>query len=127
MTMEINEISGIILDCSYRIHSKLGPGLLESVYEECLAYELNKNGLSFHRQLGLPLVYDTIQLDCGYRCDFIVEDKIVIELKAVEAFNDVHMAQVLTYLKLTKCQLGLLINFNVAIMKNGFKRVALNL
>ena len=127
MTMEINEISGIILDCSYRIHSKLGPGLLESVYEECLAYEFKRNNLKFQRQLGLPLVYDDIQLECGYRCDFLVEDKIVIELKAVDALNEVHMAQVLTYLKLTKCPLGLLINFNVATIKNGFKRVALNL
>ena len=127
MTMEINEISGIILDCSYRIHSRLGPGLLESVYEECLAYELKKNKLIFQRQMGLPLVYDSIKLDCGYRCDFVVEDKIVIELKAVEALNDVHLAQVLTYLKLTNCPLGLLINFNVAKMKEGFKRVALNL
>lgn len=127
MTMEINKTSGIILDCSYRIHSKLGPGLLESVYEECLAYELRKNNLRFQRQLGLPLIYDNIHMDCGYRCDFIVEDKIVIELKAVEALNDVHLAQTLTYLKLTNCPLGLLINFNVAKLKDGFKRVALNL
>ena len=113
-----------ILDCSFTVHTELGPGLLESAYEECLFYELKQNGLKVEKQKALPLVYKEIKLDAGYRIDLLVENKVIVELKAIEGnFHDVHLAQTLTYLKLGKFKLGLLINFNVPLLKNGIRRV----
>jgi len=103
----------------------MGPGLLESAYKECLYYELGSCGFSVEKEKALPLIYKNIRMEAGYRVDLMVEKKIIIEIKAVEAFTDVHMAQVLTYLKLSGCKLGLLMNFNVADMKNGIKRIIL--
>ena len=122
-----NEISGVIVGCALKIHKALGPGLLESAYEECLYYELDKEGLLVEKQKPLPLVYENVKLDVGYRVDLLVENKVIIEIKSVEALNDVHLAQVLTYLKLSGCKLGLLINFNVSLIKNGIRRVVNNL
>jgi GxxExxY protein len=121
--MTENELSKIIVDCCFKIHSKLGPGLLESVYEEVLAYELRKHGLLYTRQEGVPVLYDEIKLDIGFRADIIVEDKIVIEIKSVETITPVHYKQVLTYLRLTGIKLGLLVNFNGALIKDGIKRI----
>ena len=117
------EIFKLILDCAFKVHSALGPGLLENAYEECLMYELVRTGLKVERQKVLPLVYEEVVLDAGYRIDLLVEDSIIIEIKAVEELSDVHLAQILTYLKLSKCKLGLLVNFNVKFLKNGIKRV----
>ena len=111
------------LDCSFKVHTELGPGLLESSYEACLAHELKKAGLKVEVQKPLPLIYDDIKLEVGYRIDLFVENELIIELKAVEALNDLHLAQVLTYLKLSNKKLGLLINFNVKSLKLGIKRV----
>jgi GxxExxY protein len=123
--MHINDLSHQIIGCAMRIHSQLGPGLLESAYEECMAYELSKAGLPFEKQKGLPLVYETVRLDCGYRVDFIVAGQIIVEIKSVDAVHDVHVAQVLTYLKLARSPLALLINFNVAHLRDGIRRFAL--
>ena len=123
--MTEDEISKIILDCAFKVHSALGPGLLESVYRECLAYELIKTGLSIEKEKPLPLVYEEVRLECGFRIDILVENKVVIELKTVEAFNDVHIAQTLTYMKLSGCHLGLLLNFYTKSLKNGIKRLIL--
>jgi len=112
-----------VLDCSFKIHSSLGPGLLESAYEECLFYEIQKTGLHVEKQKALPLVYEEVKLDAGYRIDLLVENKIIVEIKSVEALSDVHLAQILTCLKLSGCHLGLLANFNVKHLKNGIKRV----
>lgn len=125
--MRENELSRIVFDCALKVHQSLGPGLLESAYEECLFYELKKIGLSTEKQKPLPLIYEKVKLDIGYRLDIIIENKLIIEIKSVEALNDVHFAQLLTYLKLTNCKLGLLINFNVSLIKNGIKRVVNNL
>ena len=125
--MTENELSKIVFDCALKVHQSLGPGLLESAYEECLFYELRKIGLNVEKQKPLPLIYEEVKLDVGYRIDIIVENKLIIENKSVEALNDVHFAQLLTYLKLTNCKLGLLINFNVSLIKNGVKRVVNNL
>ncbi len=121
--MNKEEIFKKILDCAFRIHTELGPGLLESTYEECLYYELNQTGLQVEKQKVLPIVYKEVKLDAGYRIDLLVENSIVIELKSVESLNDVHFAQILTYLKLSGCKLGLLANFNVRHLKDGIKRV----
>ncbi len=121
--MHENELSEIIIGAAINVHKNLGPGLLESAYEECLYYELNKNGLKVEKQKPMPLIYDDVKLDIGYRLDIMVENKVVIEIKSVEALNDVHLAQVLTYLKLSNCKLGLLINFNVSKLVNGIRRV----
>ena len=121
--MTENELSKIIIGSAIKVHSTLGPGLLESVYEQCLCYELTKFELQFERQKAIPLVYKEEKLECGFRCDLIVEGKLIIEVKAVDALNDVHFAQVLTYLKLTDVKLGLLINFKVIKLKDGLKRV----
>jgi GxxExxY protein len=118
-----NEISKVIVNCAYKVHTALGPGLLESSYQECLFYELQKEGLNVEKQRPLPLIYKEVKLDIGYRVDFFVNGKVIIEIKSVEALNDVHMAQILTYLKLSGCKLGLLINFNMALIKNGIRRV----
>ena len=121
--MHENEISKIIFDLGLKIHKNLGPGLLESAYEECLFYEISKAGLFVEKQKPMPLIYDEVKLDVGYRIDIMVERKLVIEIKSVEALNDIHLAQVLTYLKLSQCKLGLLINFNTILFKNGIKRI----
>lgn len=110
-----------------KIHQALGPGLLESAYEECLFYELKKLGLQIEKQKALPLIYEEVKLDVGYRLDLLVENKLILEIKAVDCLNEIHFAQLLTYLKLTDCKLGLLINFNVALIKNGIRRVVNNL
>lgn len=121
--METNKITEQILKCAYKVHTRLGPGLLENAYEECLHYELIISGLYAERQKPMPLIYDEIRMDVGYRLDFLIEKSIVVELKAVDSFSDVHIAQVLTYLKLSQCHIGLLINFIVASLKNGIKRL----
>ena len=121
--MEINDLTQIILDCSYRVYSALGPGLLESAYEECLYYELYLTGLKVEKQKSLPLVYKDIKLDVGYRLDLLVENLVIVEIKAVENLNEVHTAQILTYLKLSECKIGLLLNFNVKSLKYGIKRL----
>lgn len=125
--MDENQIGSIIVDCAYKVHKELGPGLLESTYEECLKYELIQAGLKVEQQKALPVIYKGVKLECGYRIDLMIEDKVVIELKSVEALNDVHLAQILTYLKLSDCRLGFLINFNVKLIKHGLKRVVNNL
>ena len=121
--MTENELSKIVFECGLKVHKALGPGLLESAYEECLFYELFKANVHVEKQKGLPLVYEEVKLDISYRTDLIVENKLIVEIKAVEALNDIHLAQILTYLKLSKCKLGLLINFNVVLFKDGVKRV----
>jgi len=125
--MTENEISEKIIGCAIEVHKSLGPGLLESAYLECLFYELQKNGLKVEKQKPLPLIYKEVKLDAGYRLDLLVENKVVIEIKSVEAINDIHIAQVLTYLKLSNCKLGLLLNFNVLRLINGLKRLVNNL
>ncbi len=125
--MTENQISRIIFNCALEVHKSLGPGLLESSYEECLYYELLQSGLKVEKQKALPLIYKDVKLDVGYRVDLFVEDKVIIELKAVQTINDIHLAQILTYLKLSNCKLGLLINFNVNLIKNGIKRIVNNL
>ncbi|MBV5282547.1 MAG: GxxExxY protein [Paludibacter sp.] len=116
-----------IIGCAIQVHKSLGPGLLESAYLECLYYELKISGLKVEKQKPLPLIYKEIRLDAGYRLDLLVEDKVVIELKSVEAINDIHIAQVITYLKLSGCKLGLLMNFNVLRLVDGLKRLVNNL
>ncbi|NOU48109.1 MAG: GxxExxY protein [Bacteroidales bacterium] len=121
--MENDQITEKILHCAFKVHTELGPGLLESAYEECLFYELKQSGLFVEKQKALPLVYYDVKLDVVYRIDLLVDNKVVVEIKAVETFNDVHTAQVLTYLKLSRCKIGLLINFNVKSLKHGIKRL----
>lgn len=121
--MTENEIANLVFDCALKVHHALGPGLLESAYEECLFYEIKETGLFVEKQKPLPLIYKDIKLDIGYRVDLMVENKFIIEIKSVEALNDVHLAQLLTYLKLSDCKLGFLINFNVKLIKDGIKRV----
>ena len=121
--MTENDISKIVFDAALRVHRSLGPGLLESAYEECVYFELQKSGLKIEKQKPLPLIYEEVHLEIGYRVDIMIENKFIIEIKAVETLNDVHMAQILTYLKLSGCKLGMLINFNVDLIKNGVKRV----
>ena len=121
--MTENEIANKILGCALEVHKALGPGLLESAYQECLFYKLTKEGLYVIKEKPMPLVFEEVQLECGYRIDLLVENKVVIELKSVEALNDVHLAQILTYLKLGDYKLGLLMNFNVSLLKNGIRRV----
>jgi len=119
----LNDLTGKVIGLCIEIHRELGPGLLESAYEECLAYELSKAGLRFERQRPLPVHYKEVQLDCGYRLDLVIEDALIIELKAVMELHPIHEAQLLTYLKLDGKSLGLLINFNVPVLKQGIKRV----
>jgi len=120
--MDANEITEKIIGCAIEVHKYLGPGLLESAYEECLCFELQKAGLKTERQKPIPVVYKEIKLDCGYRMDILVENQVVVELKTVDAFVPVHEAQILTYMKFANKNLGLLINFNVTLLKNGIKR-----
>ena len=122
--MTENEISKIIGNASYKIHTRLGPGLLESVYEAILSHELTKQGLKIERQKPIPVIWDDIYLDIGFRSDIIVEKKVIIEIKSVEQISNVHLKQLLTYVRVTDLRLGLLINFNEALIKNGIKRVA---
>lgn len=121
--MTENELSKIVFECGLKVHRALGPGLLESAYEECLFYEINKVGVNIEKQKGLPLIYNDVKLDIGYRVDFILENKLIVEIKAVESLADIHIAQLLTYLKLANCKLGLLINFNTTFFKDGVKRI----
>jgi GxxExxY protein len=121
--MEDEQIFKKLLDCSFRMHSLLGPGLLESAYESCLAFELRKAGLHVERQKPIPLTYEGEILEIGYRIDLMVDNRIIVEIKSVDSLNDVHLAQILTYLKLSKLHLGLLVNFNVSSLKNGIRRV----
>jgi GxxExxY protein len=125
--MTENQIGKIVVDCAFKVHQELGPGLLESTYEACLLFEINAAGLKAESQKTLPVIYKDVRLDVGYRIDILVENKIVIELKSVESLNDVHMAQIITYLKLSDCKLGFLINFNVKYFREGIKRVVNNL
>ncbi|OOQ61826.1 GxxExxY protein [Mucilaginibacter pedocola] len=118
-----SEITGSIIGAAIEVHRVLGPGLLESAYKECLHYKLVKSGLHVEKEKALPLIFEEVKLDCGYRMDLLVENKIVIETKTVEALNDIHLAQILTYLKLGNYKVGLLINFNELILKDGIRRV----
>jgi GxxExxY protein len=118
-----NSIGGQVVDCALKVHRALGPGLLESAYEACLAYELAKSGLEVRRQLALPIVYDGIQIDAGYRLDMLAGERVVIEVKSVGRLADVHRAQLLSYLKLGGYRIGYLLNFNVALMKSGIVRM----
>ena len=121
--MTEDEIAKAVIGLSIEVHKALGPGLLESTYKETLFYKINKAGLKVEKEKPMPLVFEEVKLDCGYRIDLLVENKLVIELKSVESLTDVHFAQTLTYLKLGNFKLGLLINFNVALVKNGIKRI----
>jgi len=123
--MHENEIGTLILDAAFKLHKELGPGLLESTYEACLAYECIQNGLQIETQVPLPVVYKRVKLDCGYRIDILVFKRVIIEVKSLEKLNEVHLAQVLTYMKLSGCKLGYLLNFNVKQLKEGIKRIVL--
>jgi GxxExxY protein len=125
MKLLYEELTGSILRCAYKVHSALGPGLLESAYEECLHYELYNTGLAVIKQKPMPLVYEDKKLDLGYRIDLIVDGKVIIEVKSVDTLIPVHLAQLMTYLKLSGCRIGFLINFNVESLKDGIKRVIL--
>ena len=118
----LNSLSYEIIGAAYKVHSQLGPGLLESTYEVCLEYELQKRGFKTERQKALPVIYDDMKLDAGYRIDLLVEDSIIVELKSVAAIEPIHKAQIMTYLKLSDMSLGLLLNFNVTDMKKGINR-----
>ncbi|WP_426479973.1 GxxExxY protein [Chryseobacterium sp. CBSDS_008] len=120
--MSENDISKIVYEAGYIVHKALGPGLLESAYEECLFYELNKHNILVERQKPMPLIYDEVKMDVGYRLD-LIEKKFVLEIKSIESLQDIHLAQILTYLRLSNCKLGMLINFNALQFKNGVKRV----
>jgi GxxExxY protein len=121
--MELNQISGAIIDSAMKVHTALGPGMLESAYEVCLIHELRKRGLDVQSQLALPVVYDGVKLDAGYRIDLLVENAVIVELKAVEKLLPIHEAQLLSYLKLSDKRLGLLLNFNVVHFRDGIKRI----
>ncbi|HLG29870.1 MAG TPA: GxxExxY protein [Candidatus Brocadiales bacterium] len=125
--MTENEVATSVVDLCLKIHRALGPGLLGSVYEEVLCFELEKLGLNYSRQQGIPVIYNDVRMDIGFRADVIVEDKVIVEIKSVEAIAPVHHKQLLTYLKLTNFKLGLLVNFNVDLIKNGITRVVNNL
>jgi GxxExxY protein len=122
--MAENEITNMVIGCAIKVHKVLGPGLLESAHEACLAYELRVCALYVERQRPIPLVYNEVKLDCGYRADLIVENKILVEIKAVEALNEIHFMQALTHIKLLDVRIGLLINFNTARLTDGIKRIA---
>lgn len=120
--MDINKVTEKIIGSAIEVHKQLGPGLLESAYEECLFYELFTNGLDVKKQLALPLVYKNVKLDAGYRIDLLVENKVIVEIKAVDTIADIHKAQLMTYMKLANIKIGLLINFNVTRLKDGITR-----
>lgn len=121
--MTENDITQEVIGAAIKVHKELGPGLLESAYQECLHYELIQLGLLVEKEKPLPLIYQDVKLDCGYRIDLFIENKVVIEIKAVDQLNDIHLAQILTYLKLSKSKIGLLVNFNVTQLTKGVKRV----
>ena len=121
--MNEDQISNKIIGCAIEVHKRLGPGLLESAYQECLYFELKEAGLKVKKEKPMPIIYKEVHLDHGYRIDLLVEDKVVIEIKTVEDFTDVHLAQVLTYLRLGEYKLGLLLNFHTTVLKNGIKRI----
>lgn len=125
MIMDREKIFKKILDCCFRVHTELGPGLLESAYEACLLYELKEEGLDVKQQLAVPVIYKNVELDVGYRIDLLVNNEIIVELKSVDKMQAIHLAQILTYLKLSECKLGLLVNFNEKHLKDGIKRVIL--
>jgi GxxExxY protein len=124
--MDVNTLSNVVIGAAIDVHKTLGPGLLESAYETCLCHELDLRGIEYKKQIQLPVKYKSIQLDCGYRLDILIENKIVIELKSVEKILPIHDAQLLTYLKLGGWQLGMIFNFNVSLLKHGIKRKVLN-
>ena len=123
---QVNRVTERVIGAAMRVHTALGPGLLESAYEACLAYELEQQGMRVERQKALPVVYRGLGIDCGYRLDLLVENAVVVELKSIEAIESVHLAQMLTYLKSSGFQVGLLINFNVTSLKNGIRRIVLS-
>ena len=118
-----NQITEKIIGCGINVHIALGPGLLESAYESCLYYELLESGLFVERQKAIPLIYKQVKMDCGYRADLVVEGRIIVEVKAVEVLNEIHIMQTVTHLRLTNCRLGLLMNFNVIRLKDGIRRI----
>ncbi len=122
---DINQLTQLILNYSFKVHSLLGPGLLESSYKECLFYELNRNGIYTEKEKAMPLYYEEIKMDIGYRVDLLVENKVILEIKCATCFTDVHTAQLLTYLKLSNCKVGLLLNFKTVSLKHGIKRIVL--
>ena len=123
MSPNVNDVTEAIIGAAICVHKELGPGLLESAYEACLAHELTERKLTFERQKALPVIYRGVELDCGYRIDFLVDERVVVELKAVDNLEPIHKAQLLSYLKLSGCKVGLLINFNVKILKDGIHRL----
>ena len=118
-----NSLATKVIGLAIKVHKELGPGLLESVYKECLFYEIKKSGLFVEKEKPLPIYYDGLELECGYRLDLFVANRLIVEVKSVKELNDIYLAQLLTYLKLSECKLGLLINFNVLLLKDGIKRV----
>jgi len=122
--MDENDLSRVVIGLAIEVHNALGPGLLESAYKECLFYKIAKAGLFVEKEKIMPLMFEEVKLECGYRIDILVERKLVLELKSVETLNDVHLAQTLTYMKLGNYKLGLLMNFNVTLLKDGLKRIA---
>jgi GxxExxY protein len=125
MELLYRELTGKIVECAILVHKSLGPGLLESAYEECLYYELTEIGINTLKQHPMPLIYKNKKLDVGYRIDLLVDEKVIIEVKSVDALNPIHQAQVMTYLKLSGCRIGLLINFNTVFLKDGIRRIIL--
>ena len=123
--MKFDDLSNKVIGCALRVHRELGPGLLESTYEQCLCYEFTKAGIQFEQQKALPVKYQDVMIDCGYRIDILVEGKLIIELKSVESLQRIHEAQLLTYMKLSGCSVGLLINFNSILLRDGIKRMVL--
>lgn len=119
----INDLTSSVIESAIKVHKALGPGLLESSYKECLAFELNKKGLIVEKEKPVPLIYEDVKLECGYRLDLLIENRLVLELKSVDGVSDIHIAQTLTYMKLMNNQFGLLINFNVVLLKEGIKRL----
>ena len=122
---ELNQLTEKIIACAIEVHRELGPGLLESAYQQCLSYELTKKQIPFHMEKKIPVKYKEVQLDCGFRADFIIDDCLLLELKSVDKLLPIHQAQLLTYMKLSGIQLGLLMNFNTRLLKNGIKRMIL--
>jgi GxxExxY protein len=127
MVKDLNKITEAIISSAIAVHRELGPGLLESAYEACLTFELIERGFLAERQKALPVTYREVSLDCGYRIDLLVENQVIVELKTVESLAPIHEAQLLSYLKLSRCAVGLLINFNVRVLKNGIRRIVNNL
>ena len=123
--MKFDELSNRVLGCAIEVHRELGPGLLESTYEQCLAFELNRSKIPFHFQVGLPVEYKQTRLDCGYRIDLLIDGQLIVEVESVEQLLKIHEAQILTYMRLSKVKVGLLINFNVPVLKKGIKRFLL--